>query len=373
MFTQKVVIAGLILLTLRACAFAQNNPDDPYVILNNYFKAMGGLDRLKAEQSSYFEAEISFGGFEGTLKIWEQQPGYSRYEVDLGIFNVLQGKNDKYEWTLDQNGKLQKTTNFDDVTIKRKDIKKRIEKFEYANPKSEIFKVTYEGVQAVDGKDCYVIKIANNICWDNLTYFINADNYMLEKSISIEGTESNDAFYSDYREIDGLMVAYSYREIVHKTGQDQVIYITKYLSNPKIDSVVFEAPDVSSKDYRFENGNSSENIPIRFVEEHIYVPVIIDCRETIWVLDTGSGLSFITEKLTNALGLDLQGEIKGAGAGGLVDVHFTTLPSFNIPGVIFDEQTVGVMNLDELNKMLPLEIDGILGYDFLSRFVTKVD
>lgn len=369
----RSLFALLAIISISSTVMAQTNAPDPYEILNAYFAAMGGLDRLKAERSSYVEADISVGGLQGTLKSWTQKPGRLAFDVDLGILTIKQGENDEYEWILDQNGKLQKITNFDDATLKRKAIKKRIENYEYADPGSDIFTLKYEGTDLFDDRDCHIIEIANNVCSDNLVYCIDTENYLLVRSMSIEGVKSNDKYYRDYREIDGLMVAFEITEIPHQTGQEQLMKITKYASNPEIDYSIFEAPPEPSKDYRFEAGNRAENIPIRFIEDHIYVPVIIDCRETIWILDTGASVSVISDTLAARLNLKLQGDMKGVGAGGQVDVKFTTIPSFRMPGIVFDEQTVAAINMDGLNALLAIEIDGILGFDFLSRFVTRID
>lgn len=354
-------------------AVAQSSPSDPYDILNKYFQAVGGLDRLKAEKSQYLEGELALGGLRGTLKAWSQKPGLSRADIDLGIFKMTQADHGDYEWVVDSNGKLQKITSFDEAALKRKEVKRRIDNFEYADPGSSIFKVSYKGIQNVDGVDCHEIQISNNINDDVLTYFINKQNYLLEKSISIEGDDSNDTYYMDYRKVDGLMVAFQSKQIPHQTGQAQEITVTKYVSNPEIDPAVFEPPADLTKDYHFAEGDSAVNIRIKFVEDHIYVPVTIDCRETFWVLDTGAAMSVIGKEFARDLGLELQGNLKGVGAGGNVDVEFATIPSYSLHGVTFDRQTVAVINLAELNRLLGLPITGILGYDFLSRFVTKVD
>jgi hypothetical protein len=372
MFTRKAIYVVLVIL-LYAGACAQDTTVSPYDILNKYFRATGGLDQLKAEQSQYIEGNLSLGGLNGTLKSWTLKPGRTRTEADLGVFKITQADNGDYEWVLDSNGKLQKITSFSDAAIKRKKVKRLIAEYEYADPKSEIFQVAYDGTEDVDSVKCHVIRISNNTNNDVLTYFINTQNYLLEKSISIEGEESNDTYYGDYRKVDGLMVAFWTKQIPHQTGQPQELTLTEYVSNPEIDPAVFEPPAESAKDYHFADGDSAVNIPIRFIENHIYVPVTIDCRETFWVLDTGAAISVVGEEFAKNLGLEPEGDLKGVGSGGTVTIKFVTLPSYSLPGVAFDRQTVATIDLKELNRMLPVEITGILGYDFLSRFVTKID
>lgn len=366
-------VAGIAVALASTNLRAQQHMSDPYEILDRYFEAAGGLDQLKAESTAYFEADISVAGLQGTLKSWFVRPDRLRNDLDLGIFKMTQADNGEYEWTIDSNGKLQKVTNPDEATVKRKEVRKRIAQYAYADRESDTFEVSFEGSESVEEKDCYAIKIANNINNDVLTYYISADDFMLEKRVSLEGDNSNDQYFSDYRNIDGLTVAFRQKEIAHMTGQEQEITLTEYVSNPPIDPALFEPPEEVAKDYRFISGNSAENIPVIFAENHIFIPVIIDCRERFWVLDTGAALSVITEKYAAELGLEKQGDLKGMGAGGTVDIAFTELPPFSLTGIEFDRQTVAVVDLSKLNRMVCIEAAGILGFDFLSRFVTKVD
>jgi len=82
----------------------------------------------------------------------------------------------------------------------------------------------------------------------------------------------------------------------------------------------------------------------------------------------------IDRDYAESLGLELSDEIKGQGAGNTVDVAFATLPPFSVQGIEFEEQQVAVIEfVDLFRRISDLEVVGILGYDFLSRFVTRVD
>ncbi len=369
----KVFTVALMAILIASTAIGQGNLTDPYDILNRHFEANGGLDRLKAERTQYMEGSLSVAGLQGTLKVWIQKPDRSRIEADLGIFKMTQGDNGEYQWVLDSNGKLQLITNPDEATVKRKEVNRRKAEYEYADSHSDVFNISFGGIETIEGKDCYVIKVKNNINSDTFTSYINVENFFLEKSVSIEAENSNDTFYRDYQDVDGLMVAFCTKQIAHQTGQEEEVLITEYISNPEIDPALFDAPQETGKDYGFVEGSSAENIPIRFTGNHLYIPVTVACRERFWILDTGAALSVISEEFAGELGLEMQGSIKGMGAGGTVDVSLTTLPPFSLKGIQFAEQNVAVIDMKDLNRMLDVEVAGILGYDFLSRFVTRID
>jgi hypothetical protein len=69
-YFKKILLSGLFLAMAVSTLLAQESLDDPYVILNRHFDAVGGLDRLKAERSHYLEGNVSVAGLQGTLKVW---------------------------------------------------------------------------------------------------------------------------------------------------------------------------------------------------------------------------------------------------------------------------------------------------------------
>ena len=365
--------ALLLVGALVATSRGQSTLSDPYEILRRSLDAQGGLDRLKSERTQYFEADLAVAGLEGTVKSWVSKPDRLRVEADLGILKLTQGDNGEYAWIVDSNGKLQKTTNPDEATTKRREISRRMAEFEYADPQSDFFTVAFQGVEDVEGSECYVIRIDNNISTDYVLEFIDVESLLPRKRSSFEDFDSNDLYYDDYRDVGGMLVAFKLRQVHHQTGQVEESAIAKYESNPMIDPTLFEPPEVTAKDFRFISGSSAEDIPIRYVGNHLYIPVIVDCRERWWAIDTGAGMSVINEPFAEELGLEFHGQTTGKGAGGLLEASFAVLPSFRLPGIEFEEQTAAVIDMSSLNRVLDLEIAGILGFDFLSRFVTRID
>jgi hypothetical protein len=366
-----------VFLCVMALSFAATGSaqeiGDPYEVLNRYFQAEGGLERLRAERSSYSEGTLSMGGMEGSLNVWMQKPGKSRAEIALGPLNIIQGDNGQHAWVLDQNGKLQVITNPDEATIKRRRVARLMEEYAFADRESDVFTVSLDSIEQLDSSNCYVITVTNNINVDRYKVYINTQTFAREKEVFIEDVQSRDAYHKDLREIEGLLVPFWTKEIYHQTGQDQEIRLTEYVSNPKIDPVQFEPPEQGAKDYEFVDGDRAENIKFGFIGNHLYIPVTVGGKKRHWVLDTGAGISVLNRAFSEELGLELEGQVKGQGAGGTVSASFTTLPPYHVEGIQFQEQTIAVIDMNELIRRLGVDVVGILGFDFLSRFVTKVD
>lgn len=368
-----IIVLFVSLVATVSFGSAQTALKDPYEILNKHITATGGIEKLKGERTQYFEGTLSLAGLSGPIKVWTRKPDFTRTEVDLKVLKITQAENSDGQWVLDSNGKLQLITKRDEAALKRKEVKRRMGEFEYLDPNSTVFKVASLGTDTANGRSCYVLQVTNTINDDAQTFYISTEKFLLERQISKEGEESNDSYFADYRDIGGMKVAFYSKQTQLRTGQEQEVTISKYESNPTIDMAIFEPPQEQEADFKFVNGTASENVPFKFRGNHIYIPVTVNCKERYWVLDTGAEATCLNTAFAKELGLTLEGNIKGGASNSTVDIQLTTLPPFSVKGIEFKEQKAAVFDMSPLNKLLDIQADGILGFDFLSRFVTKVD
>jgi hypothetical protein len=371
--SRAVCLAAVVFLgalSVRA-GFGAEALNDPYQILGKYYEAMGGLDKLKAERTRHFEATVSVYGLTGTVREWDRVPSEKRQEVDLTVFRQTSGDNGEFPWVVDQNGKLQ--IQKDEPTLKKRRIEELVATFDHLNPNSKNFVLTLLSTDKVGDTDCYVVKLASTINEDYRLFYINTTNFYLEKLTLVDPAMEVRTVYSDYRDQGGMMIPFHQESEVLPIGQKQTVELTSYESNIEIDPALFEPPKQDVKDYKFANGTSSENIPIRYTGDHVFLEVTLNCDRKTWCLDTGAAVTVIDPGYAASLGLESSGSIKASGAGQTVDASFVTLPPLSIQGITFDSQQVASIEVSGLFKKMGMDVAGVLGYDFLSRFVTKVD
>jgi hypothetical protein len=364
-------VAVFIILAGPGCLLAQESLTDPYEIFAKHYEAVGGLERFKAEKTKHFEGKVTIFGMEGVIREWDQYPNKKRQELELPVFSYVTGDNGEFSWILDQNGKLQ--IKKDDTTLKKREVEVLLADYEHLNPDSDVFTVTFEGLEPVGEEDCYVIEVANNIS-DTVrkVYFRKSDFYQA-KSIIIEPDHEMHTVNSDFREVDGKMIPFRHDVEILPIGQSQTIEITTYETDVDIDSSLFEPPEEEPEDFRFVDGTSAENIHFEYLAEHIYLDVTMNCDKRRWCLDSGAAVTVIDSAYAVELGLETEGETKGYGAGTTVSLAFIELPPFSVQGIEFDAQQGAALPIADLFKKGDIELAGILGYDFLSRFVTKID
>ncbi len=127
-------------------------------------------------------------------------------------------------------------------------------------------------------------------------------------------------------------------------------------------------------DWHLPEGLDSVTLPLSLYQGRwIMVPVTLGNIRSIFLLDTGASATVISISLAKKLGLPLKGTLAMA-AGIFSGVYFVHAPAMEIGGARVDPQTIVALDLDggEFGATVP-GIGGIVGYDFLSRFVTVVD
>lgn len=374
MLNQKKLITGITIAAtlLIATGLCRAESTDPYDIMEKHIEALGGMDAVVAEKTTHLTATLTLPGLSGTIEQWTMHPGMERLDVDLGVLKQTTGDNGDVMWALDTNGKLQITR--DKATLTRRIVDVALGEYEYLDRASSLFSLSYDGTDDVGGVACDVVRVENSLNDDITLFYIDTPTHLLVKQSSILPDGVSHSLFSDYRDVGGVQHAFRSDTELLPIGQTQTAVTTAFDVNPEIDPSIFDPPTDGAGDYVFTSGKSSENVPMRFIENHIYMTVTVDCRESTWVLDTGASMSVIDEAYARELGLEPEGQVKGGGAGNTVDVSFVDLPPFSIQGIEFGEQTVAAIDIAGLfERTGDLEVAGILGYDFLSRFVTRVD
>jgi hypothetical protein len=115
-------------------------------------------------------------------------------------------------------------------------------------------------------------------------------------------------------------------------------------------------------------------IPFTFEASHIVFKVQLNGREPIgFLLDTGADENVINTPRLADFGLKTYGKSIATGGGGSAEYDYAAGATFKLPGVELRNQHVAVLDQTGLERALGIPLGGLLGYDFISRFVIEID
>jgi hypothetical protein len=107
----------------------------------------------------------------------------------------------------------------------------------------------------------------------------------------------------------------------------------------------------------------------------IFIPLGVHGSSPLrFVLDSGSARTLIDRKLAASLGLKTGEATSMQGAGnGRIEVEAIHNVDLQLPGLTSNGYDLYTADLAPLEQTLKARIDGIIGYDLLSRFVVAID
>ncbi|NOU47515.1 MAG: PDZ domain-containing protein [Bacteroidales bacterium] len=130
--------------------------------------------------------------------------------------------------------------------------------------------------------------------------------------------------------------------------------------------------------FTIDNQSNRKCFNFELINNLIVVPVVInDSIQANFILDTGVRSTILTDNTQTNFDLSTCRPVQIIGAGIMNEVEAFVVPNirFTLPGITADRLSIVVLKEDylHLQNHLGIEINGILGYDFFSQFVVKID
>jgi hypothetical protein len=362
------LFAGLAIWgILIGSAAAQPSADE---LIAKWSAALGGRDRLAQIATVYSKYKVSVAGMEGTAESWVTREGASRQNFVLGeIYSALTVFDGKSGWILDHNGKVQ--------ALQGADLTNQITEA-YFSSFSHLIGGRMPGRVESLGPDsagtCYRLSITPD-GGKAVTVFLDAKTFLPVRQERPMDDRTEVTYVEDWRPVQGLLWPHSVRVTTGDAQYDTRLEALEIRTDIEPPPHAFEQPQEGAKDYRFASGESAVGIPIELNSNHVYVKAQVNGGEALWfIFDTGAGATVLDRARAEALGLPLQGQLEGRGAGEKsVAVAMIPKASFTLPGAELVDQTIMAIPLGMISPYEGRPVDGILGFDLISRFVVKID
>lgn len=119
-----------------------------------------------------------------------------------------------------------------------------------------------------------------------------------------------------------------------------------------------------------------ESVPMRFIDNYIFIEVAVNDNEKPlnFLFDTGAGITVVDNNIAKQLSLDINKESKISTSGKSLLSKESTSNIVKIgKSVHLDSINLILMDLSHLSKYLNTNVDGVIGYDLLSRFIIETN
>lgn len=237
---------------IAVAAFAQGGQQKPATdsktalptadqILDKYVQAMGGKTAIEKQTSRVSKGsfEIPAVGATGTAEIFEKAPNKSAAIINIPGFGVVQeGFDGKTAWAQDPQSGLREKAGAELGAAKLDGEFYKPIKLKQLYPK-----IVVKGKDKVGDKDVYVVEATPTESSTETWYFDAQSGLLLRLDAEREGPQGKQAiqtFLEDYKDIDGVKLPLSVRQV---TPQFTItIKIEDVKSNVPIDDAKFKKP-----------------------------------------------------------------------------------------------------------------------------------
>ena len=338
-------------------------------ILDKYVKALGGKAALQAPTSRVMKGTIEAPaiGAEGAIEIYAKAPNKQLTEVALSMAgNPRTGFNGATAWH-EEYGEAKELTVYP----------KRDADFYLPLKLRELYpRIELKGKEKLGAREVYRLeapRLGNPRRW----YFDTESGLLLRvETRNSEGNLLSREDYEDYRAVDGIKYPFTTREL----DQDQTETVIKYgeiKHNVPLDDAKFDMPAAKAASPQMLSREGGVRLPFEHYYGLIFLSVRVNGSEPMsFVFDTGASLTFINDRSVDRLGLKLRGQRRIAGRDGgegAIDLAFVKGVAIDLGDVRFAPDQVGVTSLASAEKFLGHPMDGILGGDFIRRYVVEID
>ncbi len=367
------------LLGMCACLFtvtaihAQANEKPAFSkeeILNRWAAALGGRDHLANVTAYHIHSQLNAGGLTGAYDEQGDAHGQRKESVDLGDAfkqdNLISGGKG---WVRDSSGKVHDLSGeeLQDVVTSAYE-----ESFSYLLPGRMPGHVEITGEDAA-GKS-YVVKLFPT-GGKAATIYLDKSTFLPLREERPAASNTQTTTFSDWRDVSGVMMPGKMFQSNGDPKFDGSLTLEKVDWNPVFDAQVFSKPGEAALPVQFAAGQHEAAFPFEPAGNHILVPVRVNGSEPAWFFfDSGADLSVIDAAWAKKLGLVSKGAmgISGSGAGS-AELGMLSDVSLGLPGVDVPAKTAATVPLAPMFSFFGREINGVVGYDVISRFVVEID
>ena len=366
-----------LLLMLSAPSARAASTAESQAVIERYLTATGGRAAFEADKSVHLKASVTAFGMTGTIESWTERPDKTANLTSIGPLTVRDGFDGQTAWRIDQNDKLAIRDGTD-----REDARAT------AYFQNEMWGMSGNGGGAValvaterdSGSTWSVLEVTPPAGRPRRLWF-NVRNGLLERTVMRGDVQTVTSRMSDWRTVAGRLRPMTTVVTVAEMplNDARIVVDTLTVGEPLAASPYAPPADVTG-DARFLAGGTRTEIPFDYSVRHVWVRASVNGGPLEdFLVDTGASITVLDSGYAARRGFKVEGRIQVSGAGQSGGASFARVDSIVVPGldggdVKLAAHNVAVLSVDPyLEPFFWRPCAGVLGYDFISRFVMTVD
>lgn len=342
---------------------------DARIELARHAAFIGSRETIAKTSTFHITGRVQAFGLSGSIEAFVEGPRNMVQTLDLGAIKQTTGWSEgRNAWGVDPNGKTRSLEGNERAAIITEAWFTSLAYLGAADaPQNDVVELVSAGADTVR------IAITPPGGRERVLA-LDARTGELLLAAEIQDIDTMTVFYSDYRDVDGLRLPFRARQTTGNPAYDVTIELDAITRNAPVDPALFRAPDAAPRDVRFARGDRAERIPIEVSGSHILTSVFVNGRGPYdFFIDTGAGATCVDAALAESLGLASQGAVEAKGVGGTTTVSYARVDSLGVRGATLLSQAIVALPLANIGALMGRHLAGILGYDFFSRFVVRID
>jgi hypothetical protein len=364
-----LLLAGVALFATPV--FAQTPADGPAAIIAAAKQASGGAawDHLT---TTHDHGTATAGGLSGTFQDWLDWPHMlTAGSYALGPATGKQGWDGKAAWSVDSSGQVRVERSAEAVANAVEQA--YLSTYALYFPGRYPAKIDSGGTRVDAGATYQVVNITPNHA-NPVAVWFDATTHLPVRVVELSGAQPHSLLMSDFRVVDGVKLPF---HVITRVGNDprydQVTQMVA-LTNANVPASTFAPPPPPPYDADFPSGKTSVTVPIRVLNNHIYLDVSINGRPAVpFIFDTGA-TNFLDSGHAKILGVKPEGALPGGGFGSKISsVGLARVGSVSVGGLTLHNQVFATNDLVGLFKVEGVDAAGLIGYEFAKRTVVTID
>ena len=330
------------------------------------------VDALTSIKVIHAKGSVVTSGLTGSGDDWNEMGGTREAALfsapPLGGGSGWDGKED---WNLDQTGLVI----VDGSVLGRSSAISQayVGDYELWTPGYGGATVTWGGSKSEDGKSYDVLSVTPPNTSVPIDIWFDQATHLPVKAVQMAGPVGTAIMMADFRPVHGLMIPY--RVDISAISGTTSFTATSIEANPPDGAAHLAAPTSSPHDFSIANGAAQAVIPIQISKNQVWLDVMLNGKGPFhFAFDTG-GANIIDSAVAKELGVTSSGSTQVTGSGDAsVDTSFAVIKTLQIGDARVTDQVFNVLPIAQgLGVTTGVRMDGLIGYEVLSRFLTTFD